>query len=104
LTSNAWLRAVLALAAAAALVVVLGLFSTGVRVACLAVIVAATLVAAPSRHDAGGGWWWLLAAGACGSIAGALLAQVADTPGGWVALLSGLDVMIAAAVGFPLEE
>jgi hypothetical protein len=91
-------------AAIAALFVVLNLFSTGFRVFCLIVIAVAAVAGAPVRAQGGGGWWWLLAGGAALSILGAIVAQPVATLGGWMALIGGLLVMTAAAIGFPREE
>jgi hypothetical protein len=103
LTSDAVLRAALIIAAVGAIVVLLALFATGVRVACLVLIALATLVTLPLRPSAGGGWWWLLAGGAAASIAGAIIAQPAATLGGVIALLGGVAVIVGAAIGFPTE-
>lgn len=102
--SRAGLRLALVAAALAALIVLFNLFSSGFRIVCLGVIVVATLLAAPARQISGGGWWWLLAAGAVASVLGAIIAQPDATLGGWLALIGGLVVMIAAAIGFPHEE
>ena len=98
------MRIALTAAALAALVVVLDIFSTGFRIACLGVIVAATVLASPERSRSGGGWWWLLVSGAAASVLGAIVAQPSATLGGWLALLGGLAVMIGATIGFPREE
>jgi uncharacterized membrane protein YhaH (DUF805 family) len=90
-------------AAFAALFVVLGLFSSGFRVFCLVVIAAATVAAGPARATGEGGWWWLLAGGAALSILGAIVAQPSATLGGLMALIGGLLVIGAAAIGFPRE-
>lgn len=90
--------------ALAAVIVVLGLFGTAVRVACLVVIAVAAVFASPWRPADGGGWWWILAGGAAASIAGAIIAQPAATVGGVIALIGGLAVIIGAAIGFPTEE
>jgi uncharacterized membrane protein HdeD (DUF308 family) len=103
LTSDAVLRIALIVAAIAALIVVLGIFGTGVRVACLVLIALVTLMALALRPRDGGGWWWILAGGAVGSIAGAIIAQPSATLGGVIALLGGLLVIVAAAIGFPRE-
>jgi hypothetical protein len=104
LTSEAALRITLIVAAICALVVVLALFGTSIRIACLVLIAAACLIAAPWRSSRGGGWWWILAGGSVTSIAGAVIAQPAATLGGWVALIGGLAVIVGAAIGFPTEE
>ena len=63
------------MAAVGSLIVVLGLLPAPVRVVCLILIAAGTMVAAPWRSTRGGGWWWILAAGAVASIVGAIVAQ-----------------------------
>jgi hypothetical protein len=64
-----------------------------------------TVILAPAaRGRQGGGWWALLAVGTLLSVAGALLAQVANTLGGLVAVIGGVLVVIAAAVGFPTAD
>jgi hypothetical protein len=88
----------------AALIVLLNLFSAGFRIVCLGVIVVAAVLAAPVRRLSGGGWWWLLAGGTVASVLGAIIAQPAASLGGWLALIGGLVVMTAAAIGFPREE
>ena len=104
LISDTALRVALVVAAVGALVVVLGIFGTGVRVACLVGIALATLVSLPFRAREGAGWWWILAGGAAASIAGAIIAQPSSTLGGLIALLGGIAVIIAAAIGFPTQE
>ena len=103
-TSNGALRLALGAASLAALAVLVNLGSAGFRVACLAVIVAAAEVAARERQLGGEAWWWLFAAGAVASVLGAIVAQPAVTLGGWLALMGGLLVIVAAAVGYPWEQ
>jgi len=91
-------------AAIAAFIVVIGIFGTGFRIACLVLIALATLMALPLRPRDGGGWWWILAGGAVASIAGAIIAQPSATLGGVIALLGGITVIIAAAIGFPTRQ
>jgi hypothetical protein len=104
LISETALRIALVVAAIGAAIVVLGLFGTSVRIACLVLIGVATVVAASRRATRGGGWWWILAAGAVASIAGAIIAQPSATLGGLIALVGGLAVIVGAAIGFPTEE
>lgn len=87
------------MAAIGAFVVVLGIFGTGFRIACLVLIALATLVSLPLRPRDGGGWWWILAGGAVGAI----IAQPSATLGGVIALLGGIAVIIGAAIGFPTQ-
>ena len=103
LTTRA-LQIALVLAAIAALIVLVGLFGTVPSVIALGVMVVVTVVTAPAMRGRGGGWWILLAIGTVLSVGGALLAQVANTLGGLVAVIGGVLVVIAAAVGFPAES
>lgn len=103
MTSDAALRVALVVRAIGALIVVLGIFGTGFRIACLVVVALAALFALPLRSSDGGGWWWILAGGAVASIAGAIIALPAATLGGVIALLGGLAVIVAAAIGFPAQ-
>src|SRR3954451_15639499 len=92
----------LIVAALAALIVMLGLFSIAVRVGLLVVMAGTVVICAPARAQRGGGWWTVLAAGVGASIAGALIAQAAQTLGGLIAVIGGVLVVCAAAIGFPL--
>jgi hypothetical protein len=103
LTSDVPLRIALAVAGIAAFIVVLGLFGTALRVACLVLIALAAVVTLPLRSSDRAGWWSMLAGGAAASIAGAIIAQPAATLGGVIALLGGVAVIIGAAVGFPTQ-
>lgn len=98
------LQVALLAAAAAALAILVSLFGDAVRIGCLAVIVLATIVTAPRRRARGGGWWSLLAAGALASVVGFGLAELTETVGGLVAVVGGVLVVVAAAIGFPLSE
>jgi hypothetical protein len=104
LTSDVALRIALVVAAIGAFIVVLGIFGTGFRIACLVLIALAMLVSLPLRPRDGGGWWWILAGGAVASIVGAIIAQPSATLGGVIALLGGIAVIISAAIGFPTQE
>jgi hypothetical protein len=95
-------QVLLVAAALAAIVIVLSVLGTAVMIAGLVVMAIATLLTAPAARARGGGWWPLLAAGCALSIAGALIAQVAETPGGWIAVIGGVLVIVAAAIGFPV--
>ena len=101
MTSRNVLRAALVAAAVCAFVVLLNLFSEAIRVVCLAVIAAATVLTAPARNLGDTPWWWLLVGGAAASILGAIVAQSSSSLGGWLALVGGLVVMVAATIGFP---
>jgi hypothetical protein len=89
------------------MVILLRLFGTVAAVIGLVAIVAGTVLSAPYApppSEPGRGWWTMLAAGAAISIAGALVAIAAETPGGLLAVLGGVLVAIAVALGFPLSE
>ena len=96
-----WLRVALIVAALAAIVVLLGAFSDPVRIGCLALIAVATVLSFGEFRRPGGGWWALLAAGAVLSVAGAAIAQAAETAGGIVAVLGAALVICGAAIGLP---
>ncbi len=49
----------------------------------------------------GSGWWDIMAIGFAISVAGAGLAQVAETPGGIVAVVGAALILVAATIGFP---
>jgi hypothetical protein len=97
-------RAALVVAIVAAIVVVLGLFPSAVRIAGLAVMVAAAIITSPGRLGPGGGWWWMMSAGVALSVAGALIAQAASGLGGVIALLGGMTVVVFGAIGYPARE
>ena len=90
--------------AAAAIVIMVDLFATGVRLGCLALVVAGTWFTAGERQRPGGGWWTLLAAGAALSVAGLALSLVAETAGGVVAIVGAALVAIGVTIGFPLAD
>jgi hypothetical protein len=101
------LQLMLIVVAAAALVVMAGLFSTEVRLACLGVVVAGAWATEPERRRAGGGWWMLIAAGAVLSVAGLVveeLSEPAETEAGIVAIAGAALVVIGATVGLPLAD
>jgi len=84
-----------------------GLLSTGIRLACLGVIVIGAWVTEPERHRRGGGWWSLLAAGAVLSLAGlsvSELSEPAETAAGIVAIVGAALVIVGATIGFPLNR
>lgn len=91
----------LLLAAAGAVVILLGVLGTGADVAGLAAIVIGTILTAPAGRREGNGWWSLLAAGSVLSVLGALLSLATDSVGGLVALIGGIVVITGAAFGFP---
>lgn len=101
--SQSVLRTALVLASLAAVVILAGLFSGGVRYGCLGVIVLATLITAGERGREGGGWWTILGAGAMLSAIGAGVSEVSETVGGLVAVGGGALVVVGSVIGFPAD-
>jgi hypothetical protein len=101
------LQLALIAAVAAAVVVMAGLFTTEVRLACLGVVVASAWTTEQERHRPGGGWWMLIAAGSALSLAGFVveeLSEHAETAAGIVAIVGAALVIVGATVGFPLGD
>lgn len=92
----------LLLAGAGAIVVMLGALGTAGDIAGLLAILLGTILAAPAARGPGAGWWGLLAAGAVVSVLGAVMSLASDTAGGILALIGGVAVLVAAALGFPV--
>lgn len=86
------------------MVVALDLFSIPVRIACLVVLAAVLMVTSGERRRAGSGWWDVMALGLAVSVVGAVLAQVAETSGGIVAVIGAALILVAATIGFPPGE
>lgn len=94
----------LVLAGAGAVVILLGLLGDAAAIAGLVAICLGTVLAAPAGRGPRGGWWSLLALGAILSLAGALLSLASTSAGGLLALVGGVAVVSAAAMGFPAGE
>ncbi|MDX6581100.1 MAG: hypothetical protein QOI10_284 [Solirubrobacterales bacterium] len=98
------LQLTLILTAAAAAIVMGGLFSTGARIACLAVFVAGAALTEPERTRRGGGWWWFVAVGAALAVGGFAVAEIsepAETEAGIVAIAGSALAIIGITIGFP---
>lgn len=92
--------------AVAALVVMLGLFSTPIRVIFLAAVVAGAWATEPERSRPGGGWWTLVAAGAALTTVGFVVAEISEpaaTAAGIAAIAGSAMVVVGATIGFPLS-
>jgi hypothetical protein len=98
------LACLLALAFACAVAVVVGFLPELVALALNLVVLAVAVLTSSERERPGGGWWALLALGAVLALAGEGLSHLAETPGSIVALIGGLAVAAAAAIGFPVGE
>ena len=68
------------------------------------VVLVVAFATAEERNRQGGGWWTILALGAVLALLGEGLSHLADTPGSIVALVGGLMVAAAAAIGFPVAD
>lgn len=97
------LQFALLLAAAGAIVILLGLFGTTASLLGLGAIALGTVLAAPAARGRDAGWWTALAAGTFLSGLGALISIPSETVGGMIAVLGGVAVVTAAAIAFPLE-
>jgi hypothetical protein len=101
------LQLTLILVAVAAVIVMAGLLSSAVRIACLGVVVVGAWLTEPERDRPGGGWWVLVAAGTVLSVAGfavAELSEPAETAAGIVAIAGAALVLVGATIGFPVED
>ena len=96
------IRVALALAGIGAIVVMLSPFGTVGDVIGLVAIVLGTVLAAPAAREPRGGWWGLLASGAVLSALGAIVSLANDSAGGVLALVGGVAVLVAAALGWPV--
>jgi O-antigen ligase len=100
------LQLVLVLTAAAAAIVMVGLLSSGARIACLGVVLAGAWLTEPERSRRGGGWRLLIGAGAALATVGfavAELSEPAETAAGIVAIAGSALVIAGATIGFPTK-
>lgn len=88
------------IAALGALLVVIDPF--GLAVAGLVLAVVGTVLAA--RGGAGHTWFWMIALGAAIAVLSRLIAEGAQTLGGWLAVIGCLMILIGASLGFPLAS
>src|SRR5690349_3336079 len=85
----------LLIAAAGALFVVLGIVPT---VGLVMTVVGAVLAA---RGGVGHTWYTVVAAGAALEVIARLVAEGAETLGGWLAVIASLMILCAVALGYP---
>jgi hypothetical protein len=93
-------RAGVLIAALGALLVVFDPF--GIAVAGLVLGVVGAVIAA--RGGLGHSWYWALAAGAALMVLSRLIAEGAETLGGWLAVIGALCILVAASLGYPLAS
>jgi hypothetical protein len=87
-------------AAVGALLVVIDPF--GLAIVGLVLAVVGAVLAA--RGGAGRTWYWMIAGGAVVAVLSRLLAEGAQTLGGWLAVIACLTILIGASLGYPLAS
>jgi hypothetical protein len=85
----------LLVAAVGALLVVFGLSPV---VGLVATVVGAVLAA---RGGVGHGWYTAVAAGAALEVIAKLVAEGAETLGGWLAVVASITILVAVSLGYP---
>ena len=90
----------LLLAAAGALLMVFDLFG-GATVGLVLAVVGTVLAA---RGGLGSRWFTTLAIAAVLAVLGRLVAESAETLGGWLAVIATLLILIAVSLGYPTES
>jgi hypothetical protein len=93
-------RAGVLIASLGALLVVFDPF--GLAVAGLVLAAVGAVLAA--RGGLGHRWYWGVAGGAALMIGSRLIAEGAETLGGWLAVIGALMVLIGASLGYPLAS
>jgi hypothetical protein len=88
------------IAALGALLIVINLF--GLAIVGLVLTVVGAVLAA--RGGFGRTWYWMIAGGSALAILSRLIAEGAQTLGGWLAVIGCLLVMIGASLGYPLAS
>lgn len=98
------LLAGLALVAAGAALVLIGLAGTPGDVAGLAAMAVGTILAAPYSDRSGAsveGWWTVLVAGTLIALVGAAVGLGVESLGGLLTVLGGVLAAVAVALGYP---
>jgi len=90
----------LLIAGAGALLVIFNLF--GIAIVGLIMMVVGTLLAA--RFGIGRRWFTTLAIGAALGVVSRLVAESAETLGGWLAVIAVILVLIGVSLGYPTGE
>jgi hypothetical protein len=88
------------IAALGALLVVID--PAGLSIAGLVLAVIGAVLAA--RGGVGQTWYWMIAGGAAITVLSRLIAEGAQTLGGWLAVIGCLMILIGASLGFPLAS
>lgn len=93
-------RAAVLIASIGALMVVFNFF--GIAIVGLVLAVVGAILAA--RGGLGQRWYWVLAGGAVIVVLSRLIAEGAETPGGWLAVIGCVSILIGASLGYPLAS
>ena len=98
------LTVALAIAAAGAALLLIGVLGTVGEVTGLVAVILGTVLAAPFSEQPGApvaSWWTMLAAGALIALAGALVGLAVESLGGLLTVLGGVLVAVGVALGYP---
>ena len=93
-------RVGLLIAALGAVLVIFDPF--GLAIVGLVLAVVGAVLAA--RGGMGHTWYWVIAGGAAIAVLSRLIAESAETLGGWLAVIGCLVILIGASLGFPLAS
>ena len=74
----------------------------GLAFAGLVLVVVGTLIAA--RGGLGHRWYWMMAVGALLVVLSRLIAESAETLGGWLAVIGVILILTSASLGYPLAS
>jgi hypothetical protein len=91
-------QAGLLIASLGAVIVILGAFGIAGLVLCgVGAVMAAT-------GGLGKGWYWAVAGGAIVVILSRLIAESAETVGGWLAVFGAVAILIGTSLGYPVKN
>jgi hypothetical protein len=88
----------LLIASLGAVVIIFGVFG----IVGLVLVVAGAVVAAPGGF--GKPWYWGVAGGALVAVLSRLIAESAETTGGWLAVIGSLAILIGTSLGYPVKN
>jgi hypothetical protein len=91
-------QAGLLIASLGAVMVIVGVFGVAGLVLCAV----GAVMAAPG--GLGKSWYWLVAGGAIVVILSRLIAEGAETLGGWLAVIGSVAILIGTSLGYPVRN
>jgi hypothetical protein len=86
----------------ASLGAVLVIFGAGVGMVGLVLTVIGAVMAV--RGGIGKGWYWGVAGGAIVVVLSRLIAESAETAGGWLAVIAAVAILIGTSLGYPVKN